>query len=163
MVNKIRSYKRGTTNTIIDSTKKDIENDDNDNDKNDSSKSEEKEYVPFYKRGKDYNRERREEYVIRVNNLGRNTTDSDLRAIFEQFGYISRIYVALDKRDRSICRGFAFINFTKESDAQRAIDHVNGYGFNNLILKVDWARERTNDNNYVNDTKRILNAQRRRF
>lgn len=37
-------------------------------------------------------------------------------------------------------RGFAFINFTHRDDAQRAINKLNGFGYDNLILKVCVAR-----------------------
>lgn len=43
------------------------------------------------------------------------------------FGPISRIYVAYD-RERGFNRGFAFVNFVRKDDAQRAIDKLDGYG-----------------------------------
>jgi translation initiation factor 3 subunit G len=57
-------------------------------------------------------------------------------------GPITRIYVALD-RETGESRGFAFINFVNRDDAQRAIDKLDGYGYDNLILRVEWAAPRT--------------------
>ena len=39
-------------------------------------------------------------------------------------------------------RGFAFINFTHRDEGQRAINKLNGFGYDNLILKVEWAAPR---------------------
>jgi len=56
-------------------------------------------------------------------------------------GPITRIYVAFD-RETGESRGFAFINFVNREDAQRAIDKLDGYGYDNLILRVEWAAPR---------------------
>lgn len=37
-------------------------------------------------------------------------------------------------------KGFAFINFVHREDAARAIANVNGFGYDNLILSVEWAK-----------------------
>ena len=34
-------------------------------------------------------------------------------------------------------KGFAFITYYNREDAQRAIDRLNGHGYDNLIMKVD--------------------------
>ncbi len=39
-------------------------------------------------------------------------------------------------------RGFAFVNFTHRDEGQRAINKLNGFGYDNLILKVEWAAPR---------------------
>lgn len=39
-----------------------------------------------------------------------------------------------------LIQGFAFINYYKRSDAQNAIDHLDGHGYDHLILKVEWAK-----------------------
>ncbi len=37
-------------------------------------------------------------------------------------------------------QGFAFINFTYREDAARAIQSVQGFGYDHLILNVEWAK-----------------------
>ena len=37
-------------------------------------------------------------------------------------------------------QGFAFISYELKDYAQRAIDSLNGYGYDHLILKVEWAK-----------------------
>jgi translation initiation factor 3 subunit G len=39
-------------------------------------------------------------------------------------------------------RGFAFINFVHREEAERAIRTLNGFGYDNLILRVEWAERR---------------------
>ncbi|KAJ8642409.1 hypothetical protein MRB53_019103 [Persea americana] len=41
-------------------------------------------------------------------------------------------------------RGFGFVNFVNKEDADRAINKLNGYGYDNLILRVEWATPRSN-------------------
>ena len=39
-------------------------------------------------------------------------------------------------------RGFAFVNMVSREDGQRAIDKLDGYGYDSLILRVEWAAPR---------------------
>eukprot|EP00898_Chlorokybus_atmophyticus_P007454 jgi/Chlat1/770/Chrsp104S01243 len=83
----------------------------------------------------------RDDNSIRVTNLSEDTREQDLQELFRPFGPITRIYVAFD-RDTGLSRGFAFINFVNRDDALRAIKKLNGYGYDNLILRVEWAAPR---------------------
>lgn len=84
---------------------------------------------------------RREENSVRVTNLSEDTREDDLRELFSPFGPISRVYIAYD-RDTGENRGFAFVNFVYREDAAKAIDKLDGYGYDNLILRVEWAQPR---------------------
>jgi translation initiation factor 3 subunit G len=84
---------------------------------------------------------RREENSVRVTNLSEDTREEDLRELFSPFGPISRVYIAYD-RETHENRGFAFVNFHYREDAQKAINKLDGYGYDNLILRVDWAQPR---------------------
>lgn len=75
---------------------------------------------------------------MRVSNLSEDVKDSDLRELFRRFGAIQRIYLAKD-RETHQSRGFAFINFFAREDAQKAIDKLDGHGYDHLILSVSWA------------------------
>jgi translation initiation factor 3 subunit G len=37
-------------------------------------------------------------------------------------------------------RGFAFVSFVHVQDAAMAMEKLQGYGFDHLILKLEWAR-----------------------
>ncbi|PVH67092.1 hypothetical protein PAHAL_1G426600 [Panicum hallii] len=106
-------------------------------------------YVPVFRRsgadksGADVMRRRNDENSIRVTNLSEDARDPDLAELFGQFGPLNRVYVALD-RATGASRGFGFVNFVHREDGERAIKNLNGYGYDNLILCVDWAAPRPN-------------------
>ncbi|XP_022084308.1 eukaryotic translation initiation factor 3 subunit G-A-like [Acanthaster planci] len=77
--------------------------------------------------------------TIRVTNLSEDTRESDLQELFYSFGPIQRIYLAMDK-NTGRSKGFAFINFHNKESAASAIRGVSGFGYDHLILKVEWAK-----------------------
>eukprot|EP00529_Nitzschia_sp_RCC80_P025878 CAMPEP_0113476306 /NCGR_PEP_ID=MMETSP0014_2-20120614/19591_1 /TAXON_ID=2857 /ORGANISM="Nitzschia sp." /LENGTH=347 /DNA_ID=CAMNT_0000369299 /DNA_START=190 /DNA_END=1233 /DNA_ORIENTATION=- /assembly_acc=CAM_ASM_000159 len=84
--------------------------------------------------------ERRDDLnTIRVTNISENTTEADLQDLFKPFGRISRVYLAKDKETLQ-SRGFAFVSFVNKDDAARAMEKLQGYGYDHLILKLEWAR-----------------------
>ncbi|KAI5578857.1 hypothetical protein BDE02_08G053900 [Populus trichocarpa] len=88
-------------------------------------------------------RRRNEENSVRVTNLSEDTREPDLLELFRTFGPVSRVYVAIDQKT-GVSRGFGFVNFVSKEDAERAINKLNGYGYDNLILRVEWATPRSN-------------------
>ncbi|KAF5733838.1 eukaryotic translation initiation factor 3G family protein [Tripterygium wilfordii] len=86
-------------------------------------------------------RRRNEENSVRVTNLSEDTREADLHELFRTFGSVSRVYVAIDQKT-GMSRGFGFVNFVNKEDAERAINKLNGYGYDNLILRVEWATPR---------------------
>ncbi|CAG5118949.1 unnamed protein product [Candidula unifasciata] len=94
-------------------------------------------------RGESMATQRKDEAAtIRVTNLSEDTRESDLQELFRPFGPISRIYLAKDKNTGQ-SKGFAFINFHRREDAARAIQGVSGFGYDHLILNVEWAKPST--------------------
>jgi translation initiation factor 3 subunit G len=92
------------------------------------------------RRGESMQSNRRDESAtIRVTNLSEDTRESDLQELFRPFGTIQRIYLAKDKITGQ-SKGFAFINFHRREDAARAIAGVSGFGYDHLILNVEWAK-----------------------
>ncbi|KAJ3261772.1 translation initiation factor eIF3 subunit g [Boothiomyces macroporosus] len=104
-------------------------------------------YVPPSKRGgagdKPAGRERDDSNSIRISNLSEETTDSDVRELLRKCGPTQRVFVAKD-HSTGLCKGYAFITFFSQDAAEHAIKSLNGYGFDNLILKVDWAQRDRN-------------------
>ncbi|KAK9450067.1 eukaryotic translation initiation factor 3 subunit G-domain-containing protein [Limtongia smithiae] len=84
-------------------------------------------------------RERDDSATLRVSNLGEDVEENDLGRLFERFGRIQRLYLAKDK-DTGRTKGYAFIGFYNVMDAKRACDRLNGYGFQNLILSVEFSK-----------------------
>ncbi|RWS07131.1 eukaryotic translation initiation factor 3 subunit G-like protein [Dinothrombium tinctorium] len=81
--------------------------------------------------------------TIRVTNLPEEIMDSDIRELFLPFGRVVRIFLAKDKYTGQ-SKGFAFVSFEKREDAANAIKAVNGFGYANLILNVEWAKPSNN-------------------
>jgi len=74
-----------------------------------------------------------------VGNLNFQTTESDLRALFEPFGQIIRIHVAMD-RETGRPRGFAFVEMTNDDEAKKAITALDGKELGGRNVKVNEAR-----------------------
>ncbi|KAL3986898.1 ADP-ribosylation factor-like protein 5B [Sarotherodon galilaeus] len=89
------------------------------------------------------NRRADDNATICVTNLSEDTRETDLQELFRPFGSISRIYLAKDKNTGQ-SMGFAFISFHRREDAARAIAGVSGFGYDHLILNVEWAKPSNN-------------------
>jgi translation initiation factor 3 subunit G len=76
-----------------------------------------------------------------VSNLSEDATESDLRDLFRRFGHTSGVFLVKDRQTFK-SRGFAFVTFTERQDAQAALDKLNGHGYDNLIMAVEWAKPR---------------------
>ena len=86
-------------------------------------------------------RERDDSNTLRVTNLSEDTTDEDLRDLFGRFGRISRVFLAKD-RDTNRTKGFAFVSFYDREDAIRAMEKLDKKGYDNLIIRVEFAGKR---------------------
>ena len=84
-------------------------------------------------------RDRDDLSTLRVTNLCEDTTEDDLRSIFSRFGPLSRVYLARDMQTGRV-KGFAFISYHERSDALRAAEKMDGYGYLNLIIRVELAK-----------------------
>lgn len=78
--------------------------------------------------------------TLRVTNISEDTQEQDLRDLFSYVGRVARVYVGRD-RETGAGRGFAFVSFEDKATAQRAIERMNGRGYDNLILNVGWSRK----------------------
>ncbi|KAM1899976.1 hypothetical protein ACFX15_028521 [Malus domestica] len=95
-------------------------------------------YVPPNKNASGDMRRRNDDNSVRVSNLSEDTQEADLHELFRPFGPVTRAHVVRDKTT-SVSRGFGFVEFVSRDDAQRAINKLDGYGYDNLILRVEWA------------------------
>ena len=74
-----------------------------------------------------------------VGNMSFQTTESELRSIFEPYGEITRIQVMTD-RDTGQARGFAFVELADDEQAAKAITELNGKELDGRALNVNEAR-----------------------
>lgn len=78
---------------------------------------------------------------IYVGNLSRETTDDDLRQAFEAFGQVESATVVKD-RFSGESRGFGFVEMPSKTEAQAAIEEMNGKELGGNSVSVNEARPR---------------------
>jgi len=76
-----------------------------------------------------------------IGGLAWHTDDGALRAKFEEFGQVEEAVVVKD-RDTGRSRGFGFVKFSSEPDADAAIAAMNNVEFDGRTIRVDKASER---------------------
>lgn len=100
-------------------------------------------YVPPFSRdhgGKNLGGKGRDDTTaIRISNLSESTSDADLEDLTNKFGKKSKMYLAKDK-NTGLCKGFAYVHFYNKDDAAAAIETLDGYGYDHLILKAEWSK-----------------------
>jgi RNA recognition motif-containing protein len=77
-----------------------------------------------------------------VGNMSFQTTETELRSMFEPYGEISKIRVMTD-RDTGQARGFGFVEMANDDEAAKAISALNGREMNGRALNVNEARPKT--------------------
>ncbi len=76
-----------------------------------------------------------------VGNLSYNTTESELRETFSRHGQVVSAQLVTDRMTGQ-ARGFGFVEMANSTDAQKAIDGMNGAQLGGRTLTVNEARER---------------------
>jgi RNA recognition motif-containing protein len=74
-----------------------------------------------------------------VGNVAWSATEDDLRNLFSQQGEVEDLIILKDKfTNRS--KGFGFVTFANEDDANNAVSELNGFNLNGRNLVVNEAR-----------------------
>jgi len=76
-----------------------------------------------------------------VGNLTYGVKDSDLDALFAQFGTVQSAQIIVD-RDTNRSKGFGFVEMGSDAEAQAAIDALNGRDYDGRNLTVNEAKPR---------------------
>ncbi len=82
---------------------------------------------------------------IYIGNLPYSVEESDISALFEQYGEVSSVKLITD-RETGRRKGFGFVEMEDDA-AQSAIDALNQYELDGRKLVVNEARERTERGN----------------
>ncbi len=100
-------------------------------------------YVPAHRRDgyKGSSREDRDANSIKISNIPSWKDEDQLRELCRSFGRTERVYLCRDRRTGE-SRGFAFVSYMDHSDAQKAIDTLNGLPIDRMILSAEWAKPR---------------------
>jgi cold-inducible RNA-binding protein len=76
---------------------------------------------------------------IFVGNLDFSATESSVRSLFEPYGSVERVNVITD-RETGRSRGFAFVEMNDSTEADRAIEALNGSTLEGRQLNINEAR-----------------------
>ena len=76
-----------------------------------------------------------------VGNLSYTTTEQSLRELFMQAGNVSSVALIKEPGTQR-SKGFAFVEMSSQSEAQKAISMFNGYNLDDRQLTVSVARPR---------------------
>ena len=76
-----------------------------------------------------------------VGNLSFNTTESDVRKLFEGIGAVGSCSLITDRMTGN-SRGFAFVEMASQADATKAISELHGKDCDGRALTVNEAKPR---------------------
>ncbi|KAF2281298.1 RNA-binding domain-containing protein [Westerdykella ornata] len=76
-----------------------------------------------------------------IGGLAWHTDDATLRQKFEEFGQVEEAVVVKD-RDTGRSRGFGFVRYAQESEADTAMQNMNNVEFDGRMIRVDKASDR---------------------
>ncbi|MDH3316956.1 MAG: RNA-binding protein [Gammaproteobacteria bacterium] len=76
-----------------------------------------------------------------VGNLAFSATQDDVEALFADYGELNEVRLITD-RDSGQSRGFAFVTFAAQKDAESALE-MDGKTINGRNLVVNIAKEKT--------------------
>lgn len=74
-----------------------------------------------------------------VGNLLHAATEKQVRTLFEQYGEVTSVKLIKDKLTGA-SKGFAFVEFANQDDAEAALENLNGKPFEGRTLRIDKAR-----------------------
>jgi cold-inducible RNA-binding protein len=77
-----------------------------------------------------------------VGNLSYNAGENDLRDLFSAYGAVESVAVITD-RDTGRSKGFGFVEFANDAEAQAAIAGLNGKEVSGRALTVSPARPKS--------------------
>jgi cold-inducible RNA-binding protein len=78
---------------------------------------------------------------IVIADIAFTTTADELERLFEPYGIVERVQIITD-RDTGRSRGFGFVEMPDATEAQAAIDGLNGTSVGGRTLTVNEARAR---------------------
>jgi RNA recognition motif-containing protein len=81
---------------------------------------------------------------IYVGNLSYDVTEEELKAVFVEYGSVTRVHLPTD-RETGRVRGFAFVEMSTEEEESAAIEALDGAEWMQREMKVNKAKPRENN------------------
>lgn len=75
--------------------------------------------------------------TVRITNLPEDTEEVEILELVGEVGHVKGIYMV--RNPSGVFIGNVYVFFADIKDAQRAIDVLDGFGYDNMILSVSWA------------------------
>eukprot|EP00594_Rhizosolenia_setigera_P004590 CAMPEP_0178953920 /NCGR_PEP_ID=MMETSP0789-20121207/8693_1 /TAXON_ID=3005 /ORGANISM="Rhizosolenia setigera, Strain CCMP 1694" /LENGTH=368 /DNA_ID=CAMNT_0020635245 /DNA_START=117 /DNA_END=1223 /DNA_ORIENTATION=+ len=82
-----------------------------------------------------------DEFKIFIGNISYETTEENIRELFEEFGEIDSLNVPLD-RESGLARGFAFVQMSSKEDGLKAIEALDKIQNNGRTIRVSEQRSK---------------------
>uniref|UniRef100_A0A453B1X8 RRM domain-containing protein n=1 Tax=Aegilops tauschii subsp. strangulata TaxID=200361 RepID=A0A453B1X8_AEGTS len=82
----------------------------------------------------------RDTYSLLVLNITFRTTADDLFPLFDKYGEVVDIYIPRDRSRTGDSRGFAFVRYKYEDEAQKAVDRLDGRLVDGREMMVQFAK-----------------------
>lgn len=79
---------------------------------------------------------------IFVGNLDFNTSEEELRQLFEVYGQVERVSIITD-RDTGRSRGFGFVEMANPEEAEKAISALNSSQLGGRTLNINEAKAKS--------------------
>jgi RNA recognition motif-containing protein len=76
-----------------------------------------------------------------VRNLSRDTTEEEIKSLFEEYGTVQSCDLVLDK-DTGASKGFAFVEMPKAGEAKAAIKNLNNKDVAGSKIRVKKSEEK---------------------
>ncbi len=78
---------------------------------------------------------------IYVGNMSYGTTEESLIGLFSQYGDVERVKIITD-RETGRAKGFGFVTMNDNTEANNAIEELNGKEFEGRELRINEAKPR---------------------
>ncbi|MFA5404778.1 MAG: RNA-binding protein [Ignavibacteria bacterium] len=93
---------------------------------------------------------------IYVGNISRESSEDEIKTLFEEFGKVENINLIRDNYTKML-KGFGFIDMPENDEAEKAIKGLDGQMFNGRPLTVNVAKPKT-ENRSANKTRRFRSS-----
>lgn len=91
---------------------------------------------------------------IFVGNLSFDTTEADLKKLFEEFGIVASVVIVMDEKGNK-SRGFGFLEMAYSQQAEKAIAALDGRKFMGRLINVSQAQPKSEEAREIGDQKEI--------